>query len=265
MKFFNGLTFSTTGSEPHSKNFVRNEPRYYGIQFNYSGPLQLCIDHEKKYHAEGACVFMTYPGHFFEYGPIGNSIRHHNYICTCGPRIQKYIEGGLWAPDISSPLIPIRHSEKFLRNMQEIMTLVQHPGNISPRAVLMFEDLLLQIIEAQQEEARHIPHQSEHLKELIKHIHTAPEKEWNFTAEAEKLHVTTTHFRRIFKEITDLPPQQFLIQIRLNKAAELLKNSSEPIKNIAFESGWENVFYFSRLFRQKYHLSPLQYRKEFHS
>ena len=49
------------------------------------------------------------------------------------------------------------------------------------------------------------------------------------------------------------------------KAAELLKSTSNPIKEIASLSGWDNVFYFSRLFRRKYYLSPLQYRKEFHA
>ena len=65
--------------------------------------------------------------------------------------------------------------------------------------------------------------------------------------------------------MTGLPPQQYLLQMRLSKAAELLKSTSSPIKEIAALSGWENVFYFSRLFRQKYYISPLQYRKEFHS
>ena len=50
-----------------------------------------------------------------------------------------------------------------------------------------------------------------------------------------------------------------------DKAAKLLKSTSSPIKEVAALSGWENMFYFSRLFRRKYYLSPLQYRKEFHA
>ena len=149
--------------------------------------------------------------------------------------------------------------------MLEIMTLIRQPGPASPRAVLMFEDLLLRIHEAEKAESRHVPYQSEQLKTLIRKIDAMPEKEWDYESEAEKFHVTSTHFRRIFKEITGLPPQQYLLQMRLSKAAELLKNTSAPVKEIAALSGWENVFYFSRLFRRKYYISPLQYRKEFHS
>ena len=265
MEYFDGLTFSMAGSKPQSTEHVHNEPRYYGIQFNYSGPLLLRIDHGTWFEVNGPHVFLTYPGRFFEYGPPDGSMRHHNFICTCGPRIRQYIEGGLWVSDPAAPLVAVPHPEKFLHTMLEIMTLIRQPGPSVPRAVLMFEDLLLQIREAEKAESRHVPYQSEQLKMLIRRIGAAPEKDWNFEAEAENFHVTTTHFRRLFKEMTGLPPQQFLIQSRLSKAAELLKSTSDPIKEIAALSGWENVFYFSRLFRQKYYISPLQYRKEFHS
>ena len=45
MEYFDGLTFSMAGSKPQSTEHVHNEPRYYGIQFNYSGRLLLRIDH----------------------------------------------------------------------------------------------------------------------------------------------------------------------------------------------------------------------------
>lgn len=265
LDFYGGLTFSVFGSEPKSTSYVRNEPMYYSIQFNYSGSFQLQIDDGRMFELNGPYAFLTYPGHFFRYGPPANSTRHHNYICTYGPRIQRYMDGGLWNPDTLLPMVQIPHPERFLRTMQEIMTLAGQPGPVNPRAVLLFEDLLLQMHEAKKDEKRHTPHQAEQLKELVRRISTNPEYEWDFAEEAQKCHVTLTHFRRIFKEITDLSPQQFLLQMRLNRAAELLKTSTAPIKEIAAMSGWDNVFYFSRLFRRKYYISPLQYRREFHT
>ena len=263
MDFFGGLTFSMAGSAPQSMEQVHNEPSYYGIQFNYSGTLRLRIDSGRQFEVSGPHVFLTYPGHYFEYGPAG-SPRHHNFICACGPRIQRYIDGGLWIIDPAAPPIPVPHAEKFLHSMLELMTLIRVPGLTAPRAVLLFEDLLLQIREAATVEQKHLPYQAEQLNVLVQKISSAPERDWDFGNEAEKLHVTETHFRRIFKEITGLPPQQFLLQNRLNKAAELLKSTRKPVKEIAALSGWDNVFYFSRLFRQKYYLSPVQYRREFH-
>lgn len=265
MDFFDGLSFSVCDSVPESTEFVRNEPRYYGVQFNYSGSFQLRIDHGELYELNGPYVFLTYPGHFFEYGPLPGQTRHHNYICTFGPRIQRYMEGGLFVRNPEDPLIQITYPEKFLHTMLEIMALNRGPALATPRAVWMFEDLLLQIIEAQKTERYHTPYQAEELQKLINRITASPELDWDFESEAKHFCVTLTHFRRIFKELTSLPPQQFVLQNRLSKAAELLKSTSLSVKEIAALSGWENVFYFSRLFRQKYYISPLQYRKEFHS
>ena len=263
MDFFSGLSFTMSGSVPESMEQVHAEPRYYGIQFNYSGTVRLRIDGGRQFEVSGPHAFLTYPGSFFEYG-ASDSPRHHNYICTHGPRIREYIRGGLWTVDPEKPLIHISHAEKFLRNMLELMSLTRLPGLTPPRAVLLFEDLLLRIREEAAAEQRHVPYQAEQLNALIRNISNAPEEDWDFAFEAKKLHVTSTHFRRIFKEITGLPPQQFLIQSRLSKAAELLKSSRISVKEIAELTGWGNVFYFSRLFRQKYDISPVQYRREFH-
>ena len=108
-----------------------------------------------------------------------------------------------------------------------------------------------------------MPYQAAGLNDLIKRICSEPEKNWDFNAEAKNFYVTPTHFRRIFKQLTGLPPQQFVIQNRLHKAAAMLASTKESVNEIAYRTGWENVFYFSRQFRQKYHASPLQYRKEF--
>ena len=263
--FFGGLTFSMSGSVPRSREEVRNEPRYYGIQFNYSGTMYLAIDHGSRCEVSGPHAFLTEPGHFFEYGPAAWTVRHHNFICSCGPRIQRYIDGGLWICDPSTPPAPIRHAEDFLRKMLEIMVLIDRPGQNSARAVLIFEELLLEIRETTHEEHRRAPYQATELNKIIDAICAAPERSWDFGAEAARMNMTLTHFRRIFKELSGLPPQQFLLHCRLRKAAELLHTSQLPIKEIAARSGWDNVFYFSRLFRRQYELSPGRYRREFHA
>ena len=57
MDFFDGLTFSMFGSVPEYAVVVRNEPRYYSIQFNYRGPLRLRIDREDCSNSTGPVPF----------------------------------------------------------------------------------------------------------------------------------------------------------------------------------------------------------------
>ena len=80
---------------------------------------------------------------------------------------------------------------------------------------------------------------------------------------SQECHVTLTHFRRIFKEVAGMAPLQFLLQCRLQKAADLLIHTTDSVGRVAELSGIENPFYFSRLFKEKFYISPLEYRQEF--
>lgn len=76
------------------------------------------------------------------------------------------------------------------------------------------------------------------------------------------LGISYSAFRSHFKQITGLPPGQYQIQIRLNKARRLLRNSTLSIQEIAEQLGFESIDYFSRLFKKKTGCFPLAYRKQ---
>ncbi|MEJ2883616.1 helix-turn-helix transcriptional regulator [Pedobacter sp. GR22-6] len=83
-----------------------------------------------------------------------------------------------------------------------------------------------------------------------------------FSAEqaAEKLHISYSYFRKLFKSYTGISPGQFYIQLKIEKAKELLSDHSIPVKEIAYELRFESHFYFSKLFKAKTGLTPTAYR-----
>ena len=68
-------------------------------------------------------------------------------------------------------------------------------------------------------------------------------------------------FRKIFKEYTGFAPAQYIQEVRINMAKEILTNTSQSIKEIAFELGYENRDYFFTVFRKVTGMTPLSYRK----
>lgn len=66
---------------------------------------------------------------------------------------------------------------------------------------------------------------------------------------------------RQFKSVFKLTPHQYLIELRLNRAVELLKFSHKPINEITWACGFENVSAFCRTFKAVYGTQPLSYRK----
>ena len=73
--------------------------------------------------------------------------------------------------------------------------------------------------------------------------------------------ISPFHFLRVFKRLTTYTPHQYLQQLRLKHGEILLKNGVVPVTELAYECGFSSVGYFATAFRNKYRVSPSQYRK----
>lgn len=78
---------------------------------------------------------------------------------------------------------------------------------------------------------------------------------------ARQYHVEVCWFSRIFRRQMGLSPQQYLTQIRMTEAREMLTTTEYPVGEIARLVGYINPLYFSRLFGRLYECSPREYRK----
>ena len=72
---------------------------------------------------------------------------------------------------------------------------------------------------------------------------------------------STVHFINTFRKYYHYTPKQYLLSIRMQKAQQLLENTSDSIQNIAKECGFHDEFYFSRLFHQRFGMTPTEYKK----
>jgi AraC family transcriptional regulator len=72
--------------------------------------------------------------------------------------------------------------------------------------------------------------------------------------------VSPFHFSRIFKNIMNVAPHQFLSEVRLNHAKVLLTTTGQSITDIAFACGFNSVEHFSTAYRNRYHLTPTKSR-----
>lgn len=78
---------------------------------------------------------------------------------------------------------------------------------------------------------------------------------------ARELQVSYSFFRKAFKTHTHLSPGQYLIQLRIEHAKKMLAESSLPVKEIAYHLHFSSYHYFSRLFKEKTGLSPVDFRQ----
>lgn len=68
------------------------------------------------------------------------------------------------------------------------------------------------------------------------------------------------HVIRQMRRYYDMTPTQFVNDLRLRRASELLVASERPVLDISYSLGFENPSYFSQLFKEKYGMPPTRFR-----
>lgn len=77
----------------------------------------------------------------------------------------------------------------------------------------------------------------------------------------ERFEISPSRGNRTFRKIHGVSIQEYLILKRMEKAKELIEKTGESVKKVAQQVGYEDPFYFSRLFKKKYGLSPRDFRQ----
>jgi AraC-like DNA-binding protein len=79
---------------------------------------------------------------------------------------------------------------------------------------------------------------------------------------AKELHLSHSWLCALFKKKQKTTMQQFLMDLRLSKASEMLINTHTSIKDISYLCGFNDALYFSYIFKKNIGFSPLDFRKK---
>jgi len=83
----------------------------------------------------------------------------------------------------------------------------------------------------------------------------------NLPVISDQLGISTSRLNEIFKTYTSMTPYQYYIQIKIHKAESLLEQENISVKEAAYRMGFEDQYYFSRLFKNKTGISPSDWKK----
>lgn len=78
---------------------------------------------------------------------------------------------------------------------------------------------------------------------------------------ASETGLSASHYSRLFLNRTGHSPIDYFIQLKIQRACRLLDNSGWTIADVSREMGFDDQFYFSRVFRKVMGMSPNEYRK----
>lgn len=128
--------------------------------------------------------------------------------------------------------------------------------------VLMLQQLCLLLNRAREKQKSHYSNRHKDIASAVLYIHENYKEPIVIRDLADKYHMTYNWFIRCFKDFTGSSPQAYLVDMRIEKAKDLLANNSFQISEVAELVGYLDPLYFSRIFKKKTGCSPNEYKKK---
>ena len=204
-------------------------------------------------------VFLLFPGVPHRYRPDGDTGWDEFWVGFNGTYADTLMSPPFFSPD--KPLFRIGLHEQLLEIFLEIADLTQmEPFGFRHVIASKTSEILARIYAGSRRKNVKPDAKEERIREarcyLLEHV-AAPV---DFENLARQMGLSYATFRRAFRHHTGLAPNQYLLNLRIQKAKALLSNSRMPVQEIAVATGFDSIYYFSRMFKQKTGMAPIQWR-----
>jgi AraC-like DNA-binding protein len=254
---------------PHCAARIDTRFSYFAMNYAHAGRIYWEMEGYPRRILAAPVAWWTVPGVRYIYGALEGETWEHRFTTFDGPRAAHYAESGLIVTDVSQPhCAPVLDAQTMRGLWDELFSWLDAPapdgtarGWSDARSVLALERLLLWVRSQQRAPVARTPGEAA-IEEWREAIRQSPQRSWSVAQSARELGFSAGHLRRVFKAQAGVSPAQFVTQCRLETAAALLKTTADPIKSIAQQAGFEDMAHFSRLFRRRYGMPPLRYRRE---
>lgn len=207
-------------------------------------------------------VMIVFPGVRHVYKPDLDVGWSEYWVGFKGPYADTLRRQGFLSP--KHPLYEVGLRNSLLALYAQIFELVENQQPLyQPRASSLVLALIAEVLAHARKTLQHSS--SEGLVEKAKFfMEENIYREVNLNGFGEMLGVSASHLNAVFKSYTAMTPYQYFISIKIRKAKELLEAGAVPVKEVAFRLGFNDQYYFSRLFRKKTGIAPSRWSSFVH-
>ncbi len=232
----------------------------YAIIYITQGSGFFCDESSEQKVNQGD-IILLWPGKWHSYKPSQDTGWTEHWIQFSGSSADAFMGSNFFPKD--KPVISIGLNPAML----ELFNQIHHSISDSQgRNKHTLAANIMQIAATLHHETRKNVSKSKEL-DIVQaasyEIQNAQRLKVDFEQLSEKLNISYSHFRKIFKQQSGLSPYKYLQEVRMKRVKNLLNNTTQAIGVIADITGFDNAYHLSNYFKDKIGCSPREWRNKF--
>jgi AraC-like DNA-binding protein len=231
---------------------------FYRLVYTIGGIVTV-NNYKKTYNAESGTIVSFSPGEDGELANNSETPWTHIYIHFTGLRAAKmYKDARLTSENVAILNEPLEIQQIFENIVCASIRQSEHSQTICDSYLRV---LLMRLSELDLEHSSHFDASKITYLQCRNYINENFSNIVSIGEVAEKFYINKVHLCRLFKQYTDTTPMIYILQLKINRAAILLVETDYAVKKISFMMGFNDPYYFSKVFKKIYGVSPVLYRK----
>lgn len=205
-------------------------------------------------------MFLLFPGEWHTYCPDPSTGWDEYWIGFNGINMQNRVEAGFFGKD--HPLYSVGLQEMIVSMYRQAIAVARRQDS-------GFQQLLASIVNYLIGYAYLIDKQASFgERRFVTQINKAKlilseniSADISFEQLAKDLNMGYSSFRKLFKQYTGFSPNQYFLELKMQKIKEMLTNTEWDVMEIAYRMGFSDPNYFCTLFKKKTGMTPMKYRQ----
>lgn len=247
MKPFNEITITKvenviTVPSPRGRTERIKNRLMYGLSFCESGQITYTHKGKKIISDRNHAVFLPYMGSYELHRDKTGVFPVINFMCT-----EKIFDTVI--------AVPIKDTETYLKDYEQIKTLLLFERNRAKVMSIFYNILHRMYIQNEQH--------SDIISPAVRYIeNNYSDVELSNEILSGQCNISEVYFRRLFTQQYGITPKQYIIDIRIQKAKQLLSDGILKISAVSEKCGFSNQYHFCRMFKEKTGMTPSEYIKQ---